>query len=66
MPISNKLLRSLSSIDPDVRGLHQAVKLMRNIPSLVTNVLSDDELTKYDLEVWKLGNFILIPVSKTQ
>ena len=53
MPIGNKLLRSLSSIDPDVRGLHQALKLMRNIPSLVTNVLSNDDLTMYDLEIRK-------------
>ncbi|XP_011677577.2 uncharacterized protein LOC105444695 [Strongylocentrotus purpuratus] len=51
LPLANKFLMHVSALDPLVRGHTQAQRYMKALPSLLTNVLKEDELEKYMLEV---------------
>lgn len=51
MPVANKLLQRVSALDPLVRGEHIAMRYMLELPSFVSNVLTENELSVYDMEV---------------
>ena len=51
MPVNNRLLRHVSALDPIVHGHTPALKYMKRLPELVTNVLKESELDMYELEV---------------
>ena len=53
MPVTNKLLTHVSALDPVVRGEPKALQYMLALPTLVTNVLTEDEQNSYDMEVRK-------------
>lgn len=53
MPIGNKFLKCVSSVDPICKNNSLALKLMKQLPELVTNVLLHDEKESFDLEVHK-------------
>ncbi len=53
MPINNKLLKSISALDPRCQGHSITLKYLLQLPSLVTNVIEKEESVKYDLEVRK-------------
>ena len=50
MPVNNKLLKRLSSLDPIVRGHTEAIQYMKALPDLTTKVLSEEDLQIYSLE----------------
>ena len=49
MPVTNKLLTHVSALDPVVRGEPKALQYMLALPTLVNNVLSEDEQNSYDM-----------------
>lgn len=51
LPLANKFIMHVSALDPLVRGHTQAHRYMKALPSLLTNVLKEDELEMYMLEV---------------
>lgn len=51
LPLENKLLEAASAIDPLARGHSKTLGLLRILPSLVTNVLSEDDLNAYEVEI---------------
>ena len=51
MPVKNKLLKHLSALDPIVRGHTEAMQYMKSLPHLATNVLREEDLKTYTLEV---------------
>lgn len=53
LPICNVFLKAVSAIHPDSRGHSLSLGYLAKLPGLVTNVLADDEIDKYDLEVRK-------------
>lgn len=53
MPLNNLVLQSVSAIDPFCRMHSLSLKLMKGLPDLVTNVISDEEREAYDKEVHK-------------
>ena len=50
LPLTNKFIRSVAAIHPDARGHSSALKLLQNLPTVATNVLSDEEEDAYDKE----------------
>lgn len=48
LPLTNKVIISVAAIHPDVRVHSSVLKLLLNLPKLVTNVLDDEE--PYDRE----------------
>ena len=53
MTVTNKLQTHVSALDPVVRGEPKALQYMLALPTLVTNVLSEDDQNSYDMEVRK-------------
>lgn len=53
MPIGNKFLKCVSSIDPICRNNSLALKLMKQLPESVTNILLPKEKELFNLEVHK-------------
>ena len=51
MPVDNKLLESLSALDPSARGHSITVKLLKRLPELMSNILQPKEETDYMKEV---------------
>ena len=51
MPVNNQLLKTLSAIDPSARGHSLTLRYLLNLPTLMTNVLAEDEETAYEKEV---------------
>ncbi|CAL4135756.1 unnamed protein product, partial [Meganyctiphanes norvegica] len=50
-PLNNPLLKSLSGIDPIVQHHEVSGRCLKRLPSLVTNVLSADEVEQYEEEI---------------
>ena len=61
LPLDNELLKSMSSLDPKLRGNSVCTKLLRKLPTFVTNVLTEEEEEKYDLEVRKYQVHLGLP-----
>ena len=59
MPVNNKLLKHLSSLDPVVRGQTEAMQYMKALPDLATNVLSEEDL----LEVQRFHTDSTLPLA---
>ncbi|KAH3713485.1 hypothetical protein DPMN_073277 [Dreissena polymorpha] len=53
MPIDNSLLKSCSAIDPSARVHSETIKCLKNLPVLVTGILSDEEEEAYMSEIFK-------------
>ena len=51
LPLDNKLLLSISAIDPSAHGHSVTTKHLLQLPKLVTNVLSTEEEDRYELQV---------------
>ena len=51
MPVNNQLLKTLSDIDPSASGYSLTLRYLLNLPTLMTNVLAEDEETAYEKEV---------------
>lgn len=51
MPVDNKLLESLSALDPSARGHSITVKLLKRLPEQMSNILQPNEETDYMKEV---------------
>ena len=49
MTVTNKLLTHVLALDPVVREEPKALQYMLALPTLVTNVLSEDEQNSYDM-----------------
>ena len=47
----NPLLRSIAAISPTARGHAVTLRYLSKIPEHVTNVLTDDEIESYHLEI---------------
>ena len=59
MPVNNVLLRSISAIDPRCRGHALTLRYMLKLPTLVCNVLTDDNSKdQFDMEArqYQLGS----------
>ena len=63
MPLNNKLLQYLSSIDPVCQGHPASLKC---IPSLVTNVLTETECDLYMLEAHQFHTDAQLPAADAQ
>ena len=61
LPLDNELLKSMSALDPKLRGNSVCTKLLRKLPTFVTNVLTEDEDENYDLEVGKYQVHLGLP-----
>ena len=53
MPINNTLLKSASAIDPCLREHSQAVKLLKQLPKFMPNVIADTVQSQFEMEVHK-------------
>ena len=53
LPLDNKVLLSISAIDPSAHGHSITTKHLLQLPKLVTNVLTQEEIDPYDLQVRK-------------
>jgi hypothetical protein len=51
LPITNTLLKAISAIHPDARGNHITLKYLQKLPRLATNILDEDEIELYDMEI---------------
>ena len=51
MPVNNRLLRALSAVDPLLRGSTEGYLFLKRLPKLVRNVLKEEELVNYYLEI---------------
>ena len=61
MPVDNKLLQSLSALDPSARGHNVTLKLLKRLPEQVTNVLEPNEETEYTKEAHRYQYDPLLP-----
>ena len=53
MPISNHLLKSASAIDPCLREHIQAVKLLKQLPKFILNVIANTVQSQFEMDVHK-------------
>ncbi|XP_071134229.1 uncharacterized protein [Mytilus edulis] len=53
LPITNVFLKAVSAIHPDAKGHTCTLIYLQKLPSLATNVLEEDEIENYDLEIRK-------------
>ena len=53
MPLANTLLRALSALDPSIRVHTLTLDELLKLPELVANVLIDEELDEFDMQVRK-------------
>jgi len=53
LSICNPFPKAAASIDPDVRGHSVTLAFLHKLPRYIPNVLSDEEMEKYHLEVRK-------------
>ena len=53
MPITNHLLKSASVIDPCLREHSQAVKLLKQLPKFMLNVLANTVQSQFEMDVHK-------------
>lgn len=51
MPITNRFLKAVSTIDPALRQHSYSLQLMKELPGHVQNVITTDEREPYELEV---------------
>ena len=51
MPLRNRCLRLLSAIDPETRGTTRTLSYMKDLPGVLTNVLSEEDHDEYYKEV---------------
>ena len=51
MPVNNKLLKSVAAVDPECRGHSVSQKYMLRLPTLISNVLKEEELDNYETQV---------------
>ena len=56
MPVNNQLLKTLSAIDPSALGHSLTLKYLLDLPTQITNVLTEDEQTKYEKEVHRYNS----------
>ena len=61
MPINNKLLKTLSAIDPCAKGHSLALCYLLKLPALITNVLSEEEETDHKKEVHHFNSDPTVP-----
>ena len=61
LPLDNKLLVSMVALDPRERGKTGTQKLLKELPDLAKNVLSDSELKAYKREVMSYNNAYKVP-----
>lgn len=50
MPVNNQLLKSISAIDPLCRGHSLTLKYLCKLPTLITNVFENEEISQFDIE----------------
>lgn len=51
LPLANEFLKCVSALDPNKRGQTETLEKLELLPAIVTNVLSNEELEKYMLEI---------------
>lgn len=51
LPLSNPVLKCISSIDPTARGHEVTLQRLQKLPSLITNVLTNEDVESYSFEV---------------
>ena len=51
LPLNNPLLRSIAGIDPVKHGHNSTAKKLKRLPTLVTNVLMEEEKETYALDI---------------
>ena len=65
MPVNNILLKHLSALDPAVRGHSPAMQYMKALPDLAPNVLDDEDLQTYALDVQRFHIDGSLPIAST-
>ena len=65
MPVNNILLKHLSALDPAVRGHSPAMQYMKALPDLAPNVLNDEDLQTYALDVQRFHIDGSLPIAST-
>lgn len=53
LPLSNRFLKAVSALDPTARGHSVTFSHMQKLPSIVVNVLTEEEEGLYELEIRK-------------
>lgn len=61
LPLTNRVLRNVSSIDPKARGTSITLKRMRRLPEVVTGILSSDETDQFTAEVHRFHSSTDLP-----
>ena len=51
LPLNSTLLKCISAIDPMARGHHTTLARLKKLPCLIKNVLDEEDVKAYDLEV---------------
>jgi hypothetical protein len=64
LSIVNPSLKAASSIDPRARGHSISLSYLQKLPGYMPNVLCEDEVEKYDLEVKKYQTVSLSVVAE--
>ena len=68
LPLENEFLKCANALNPNKRGRTETFEMLELLPTIVTNVLSDDELVKYMIEVrnYQTDNLALYAQSERQ
>ena len=61
MPLDNKFLQCLSSLDPKCRGVELGSSMMKKLASFYPNIIKEEELDGYDTDVNKYHLLVDLP-----
>ena len=64
LPLDNPLLSSISAIDPAARGHNTTIKYLAKLPDLIPNVLTENEIDDYLLQIRKYQIERNLPIEK--
>lgn len=59
MPVDNKLLECLSSLDPEAKGHSLSLRLLKRLPQFLRTVIKEDEEDEYEKEVHRFHSSVL-------